>query len=346
VEVVMSYQVLIPVSDESQIGEARRAALRLAASEQLNETDSGRVGIVTTELATNLVRHARGGGSILLTGRWRGTAEAGVEVLAIDRGPGMSNLNRCFVDGFSTGGTAGHGLGAVRRMSDQSDVFSSTEGTVLWARVGVASNGTSPRAGATLAWGCVSEAAPGEQMCGDGWRLSTDGDRLTLMVVDGLGHGPLAAAASEEAGKLFDRGTAAAGPGAFIEAAHAALSRTRGAALAIASLDVAAGKLIYAGVGNIAGTLLSGPDASRGLFSHNGTVGHLVRKVQEFEYPWTSASVLVMHSDGLQTRWDLSKYPGLIRRHPAVIAGVLYRDFKRGRDDVTVVVVSRFDAGM
>jgi hypothetical protein len=164
------------------------------------------------------------------------------------------------------------------------------------------------------------------------------------MVTDGLGHGPLAAEASERACRLFD-GRTETGPREFIEAAHGDLSGTRGAAVALACVDPSAGRLAYAGVGNIAGTLLDGADASRGLFSHNGTVGHLLRKVQEFEYPWGPASTLIMHSDGLQTRWALSKYPGLARRHPAVIAGVLYRDFKRGRDDVTVVVVSPYQAG-
>ena len=45
-----------------------------------------------------------------------------------------------------------------------------------------------------------------------------------------------------------------------------------------------------------------------------------------------------MHSDGLTTHWTLERLPGLAARHPSLIAGVLYRDFKRGRDDVTVVV--------
>jgi anti-sigma regulatory factor (Ser/Thr protein kinase) len=336
------------VTDASQVGEARRAAQRLAEAEQLNQTDAGRVGIIATELATNLFRHARGGGEILLAAHrgGGGSAEAAaVDVLAIDRGPGMTDLGRCFEDGFSTGGTAGQGLGAVRRMSDRSDVFSSAQGTVVWARVGASPTAGTARNGHSLAWGCVSVAAPGEQACGDGWKLSMAEGRLALLVTDGLGHGPLAAEASERAGQLFDEWTHD-GPRAYIEAAHGRLSGTRGAAVALACVDVAAGRLTYAGVGNIAGTLLDGADGSRGLFSHNGTVGHLLRKVQEFEYPWGPASTLVMHSDGVQTRWVISKYPGLGRRHPAVIAGVLYRDFKRGRDDATVVVISPFKAGV
>jgi hypothetical protein len=85
--------------------------------------------------------------------------------------------------------------------------------------------------------------------------------------------------------------------------------------------------------------VLLSPAGSRGLFTHNGTVGAQVRKVQEFEYAWPDGGLLVMHSDGLQTRWSMDPYPGLMARHPAVVAGVLYRDFQRGRDDATVLVL-------
>ena len=79
--------------------------------------------------------------------------------------------------------------------------------------------------------------------------------------------------------------------------------------------------------------------ANRNLVSYNGTVGHTLRKVQEFAFPWPINSLLVMHSDGLGTHWDLAAYPGLTTRHPALIAAVLYRDYDRGRDDVSVVVI-------
>jgi hypothetical protein len=74
------------------------------------------------------------------------------------------------------------------------------------------------------------------------------------------------------------------------------------------------------------------------MVSYNGTVGHEVRKIQEFTYQWPQQGLLVMHSDGLKTQWRLDRYPGLMHKHPSLIAGVLYRDFNRGRDDVTVLV--------
>jgi anti-sigma regulatory factor (Ser/Thr protein kinase) len=334
-----SSHAAIAVSDASQVGEARRAAQRAAVQAGLNETDAGRVGIVATELATNLVRHARGGGELLVASR-DGETPA-VELVSADKGPGMADVDRCIRDGYSTGGTPGNGLGAVRRLSSEFDVYSAPTGTVIWSRVAPA-NGT-PKRWSPAAPTCagISVAAPGETVCGDAWCVAVRDDRISVMVADGLGHGPLAAVASGAACEVFDRDPFV-GPVPLFEAAHQALSATRGAAMAVACVEPGGGRLRYGGVGNIAGTLLGMGGDSRGLFSHNGTLGHVVRKFQEFEYPWGPEAVLVMHSDGLQTRWDVEKYPGLLRRHPAVVAAVLYRDFRRGRDDATIVVLSPY----
>jgi anti-sigma regulatory factor (Ser/Thr protein kinase) len=332
----MHRHVTIPITEVSQIGEARRAGARLGEGLGLNSTDGGRVSIVVTELATNLVRHTGAGGELLLSSHDCG-GERALEILAIDAGPGMTDVDRCLKDGFSTGGTAGNGLGAVLRLSDESDVYSSSVGTVVWCRI-IADAPVEKRPRRPSAVGVVSTPAPGETICGDAWRAARSAETISLLVVDGLGHGPLAAEAAEGAAELFDKNPHDA-PRAQIEAAHARISGTRGAAMAVARIDLRAGKLTFAGVGNISGSLLdNGP--SRGLVSHNGIVGHQMRKVQEFEYPWQSQSMLIMHSDGLQTRWSLGKFPGLAQRRPAVIAGLLYRDFKRGNDDATVVVVA------
>jgi hypothetical protein len=103
-------------------------------------------------------------------------------------------------------------------------------------------------------------------------------------------------------------------------------------------VDFATEELRYVGVGNIAGTVYA-DGVSRSAISHNGTLGHGVRKIQEFSYHFPRGAALVMHSDGLATQWRLEQYPGLAVRSPGLIAGVLYRDFKRGRDDVTVIVL-------
>jgi anti-sigma regulatory factor (Ser/Thr protein kinase) len=315
------------IEEESQIGEARREAQRLAIAYGLDATQTGRVAIAATELATNLCRHG-GGGELLLQPIKSGDDET-IELLAIDRGRGMSDVERCLGDGYSTGGTSGTGLGAVRRLSAAFDIHSVPgEGTVVMSRVGT-------RPGSRF--GAVSIAVKGEIECGDSWALAEDQDSRCLMLVDGLGHGSFAAAAAERAQESF-AATLTETPHSILERAHRALGSTRGAAAAVARLTQRA-KLSYAGVGNISGYVV-GADRSQGLVSHNGTLGLSLLRLQQFEYEWPQDSLLVMHSDGLSARWDLRKNPVLRGKHPAIIAGVLYRDHARARDDATVVVLN------
>jgi len=324
-------QIAVPVGEPNQAGEARRAAIRLAETIGFDEQARGEVAIVATELATNLARYAQHGS--LLLHALDLPAGRTIEVLSIDSGPGITDLRACLQDGYSTGGTPGNGLGAVRRLSTVFDIFSSAAGTAIVSRV---SRGAEPRQPPSpFVWGVVSLPAPREQVCGDAWRIAEGEAGCAVMVADGLGHGPLAAEASRLAGDVFDDRPFDDAV-ALIERAHRALAGSRGAALAIAT--IAGGTLRFAGVGNIAG-VLHGGERPRGLASQNGTIGVQMRRAMALEYPWPPAGRLVMHSDGLSSRWTLESYPGLAMRHPALAAAVLWRDCGRGRDDATIVVV-------
>ena len=256
----------------------------------------------------------------------------------MDRAQGMLDVQRCLTDGYSTAGTLGHGLGAVRRLSADFDIYSHPDrGTVVYSRV-AAKDREAPREDDHCRWAAFSIPAPGEIECGDAWSVAQDHLALSAVVVDGLGHGPIAATAAAQAMAVFDQAPFVA-PGAYLHQAHESMRSTRGAAAAVARIDFERRMLTYAGVGNISGIIMAANAKGRALPSHNGTIGVQVRKVQEFEFPLPDGALLIMHSDGLQTRWDLANYPGLLARAPAVIAAVLYRDFKRGRDDATVLVV-------
>lgn len=328
----MTAHVTVPVTDPSQIGEARRTAQRMAENAGLTEVECGHAAIVATELATNLSKYATAGRLLLQI--LRRSSGACIELLAIDSGPGMEDVERCLRDGYSTSGTPGTGLGAIRRLSSEFDIYSRVGGgTVVLARVG-------GKCGVPIArgfqWAAVSAPAPNELVCGDAWRVAERDGQIALMVADGLGHGPLAAAAADLAADVFDADGFDA-PGAICDRAHRALSGSRGAALATARVTQRAG-VQYAGVGNIAGVVLS-PAQNRGMASQNGIVGLQMRKVQQLDYEWPDRALLIMHSDGVSNRWSLETYEGLIVRHPAVVAAVLLRDFGRGRDDATVVAV-------
>jgi anti-sigma regulatory factor (Ser/Thr protein kinase) len=328
----MTPHVSVPVSEPSQVGEVRRTAQRMAENAGLSEVESGNVAIVATELATNLSKYATDGRVLLQTLRRR--SGVCIELLSIDSGPGMADVERCLRDGYSTSGSPGTGLGAARRLASEFDVYSRPgEGSVVLARVSTKCGAPVERG---FQWAAVSSPAPHELVCGDAWRVIERDGEIALMVADGLGHGPLAAEAADRAGDVFD----AAGfdePGAICERVHRALNGSRGAAFAAAQVMQRA-VVRYAGVGNIAGSVVS-PVQSRGMFSQNGTLGLHMRKTQQLDYEWPERALLIMHSDGVSNRWSLDAYEGLISRHPAVVAAVLLRDFGRGRDDATVVVV-------
>lgn len=330
----MSNSVALPISESSQVGEARRTALAFASGLGFNETERGKVGLVVTELANNLVRHAQDG--VLILQALENNGIAGVEILALDKGPGIYNINECLRDGFSTAGTPGNGLGAIRRLSAFFDIYSLPKmGTAILSHLW-ASPLPQNQPQENLKLGAVCLPKTGEEVSGDTWASVQSYNRSLLLVADGLGHGPQAAQASLEAVRVV-RENVRRSPKEIMESAHAALRSTRGAAVAIAAIDFEHQVVRFAGIGNIAGIILSS-QGNNNLVSYNGTVGHEVRKIQEFTYPWPKGGLLVMHSDGLGTQWRLERYAGLIAKHPSLIAGVLYRDFNRGRDDVTVLV--------
>jgi len=327
-------QICIPVTEASQPAAARRAAVGLAEDADLDEAAVGSIALVVTELATNLVKHAKEGQ--LLMRRLGAEGQDGVEVLSLDKGPGISNVALSLGDGYSTAGSPGTGFGAVLRTAGTFDLYSQPgRGTAVVARVFAQHRTDSPHARAV---GVVRQAKPGEAVCGDNWIARWFADGWVCAVADGLGHGVIASEAAAAVVDAVRRAPARLSPVQIVEAAHQAAKPTRGAAFGVAVLDEAAGVVRFAGVGNIAAVVLQGFER-RHLLSHNGIVGHEYRKVSEFSHPWQAESVLLLHSDGLGTQWDVGHYPGLLARDPSLIAGVLYRDFTRGRDDTTVVVL-------
>ena len=328
----------VDVSEASRVGEARRLAHGLASRLGFDDEGAGRVALVATEAATNLIRHA-GHGELLVRGD-RGRNGGRIELLSVDRGPGMADVDTCRIDGFSSGGGRGEGLGAMGRAASDFDIHSTPgAGTVVMARF---LNGASAAAGARVEAGGLSVPRPGEAVCGDAWTLRDDEDATTVLVVDGLGHGKEAAEAADVAVAAFERMPERT-PAETAGALHAALRPTRGAALAVARIEPALRRMRFCGIGNIAGAVV-GPDVSRHLVSTPGIAGHTTHRLQEFHYDLPEVGWIVVHSDGVDTRWSLGNYRDLDTRHPLLAAGLIYRDHRRGRDDATVVVARMREA--
>lgn len=323
----------LKITDQSGVPEARRLTAYAATAIGFNETDKGRISIIVTELCRNIVKHTTHGGEFQLFRLKRGDLE-GLELLAIDRGPGIKNIAEAMRDGFSTAGSPGTGLGSVQRLSDFFDIYSVLgQGTVILSRVWVSKNSQTQQ---KFEISGINLPKPGQEVSGDKWAWKANHNGITVMIADGLGHGLEASDASNEAVKAFEDSEGE--PEKSILLMHQRLSHTRGAAAAVSELALRTNTVRYCGIGNISGSILSA-EGSRSMISHNGIVGHEMRKVQTFDYPWISGALMIMHSDGMSARWNLEKYPGLIMKSTTVICAVLYRDFARGNDDLTVVAM-------
>jgi anti-sigma regulatory factor (Ser/Thr protein kinase) len=329
----------LAVEDLSHVGEARRMTASLCRDLGFGETRTGQAALIVTELATNLVKHTAGAGGELVLRPIEEAGAVGIDILSLDRGPGIASIAESLRDGRSTTGSAGTGLGAVRRLSSVFDIWSSPgRGAAVFSRLWMA---LPPAAPPALTVGAVCTPVRGEKECGDAWAMKVGPDSMLFLLADGLGHGPDAAAAADRAVYIFER-QASHGPAELVHLIHAGLRGTRGAAVVVAEVSPGTNLVRYAGVGNITGLILSGR-TSRSLVSHNGTAGIEARKVEQYAYPWPEDGLLVLHSDGVATHSLLVDHPGLALKHPALIAGVLFRDHQRPRDDSAVVVAGAAD---
>jgi hypothetical protein len=260
---------------------------------------------------------------------------AGVEIVAMDAGPGMDDLAASTRDGYSTSGSLGIGLGSIARQATELEVYSAAgKGTVIAATMWPAA--APPQEPGALRIGAVSRPMSGEEVTGDGYATRCLGREVQVMLCDGLGHGPLAAAATQAATAAFLAGPTD-GPKAVVEHLHRSLRHTRGVVVLVVQLDPDREIARFAGLGNVSGTVFSGA-ARRGMTSQPGIAGHQSPQVRELESVFPSGSILVMHSDGLTARWNLHDYPGLAGRAPLLIAATLMRDAGVRRDDAAVLV--------
>ncbi|MEU8588923.1 ATP-binding SpoIIE family protein phosphatase [Streptomyces sp. NPDC048664] len=347
----MSHVRDVPVHDPTRVRDARVAAKDASAQAGLPADRAAAAELVATELATNLLKHA-GGGQILIetvdAALVDGAAEPrpALQITAIDHGPGIEDLPAALGDGFSTTASLGAGLGTCRRLADDFDLHSSPgRGTVALARIhasartqGREQDGSGPAP--VRAGGVNIPLVAGDS--GDAWACTRSGDRVTLLLADGLGHGPAAAEASDAAVRQL-RLHAMLTPEELLRHLHDALRDTRGAAVAVAQLDLAAGRLEFSGIGNVGARLRTG-DSWQHLLSHPGIVGaHRPAHIPRHRLPWSPDCLLVLHSDGLPSRWSLHPDvpPAL---DPGVTAALIVRDASSSarpvRDDTAVAVLS------
>jgi anti-sigma regulatory factor (Ser/Thr protein kinase) len=319
----------IRVEESSAAGGARYAALTMAERLAFPPDRAERLALAVTEAASNLYKHAREGALLLRVCRSEGTA--GIELVTIDAGPGIADLDAALRDGSSTAGTLGIGLGAIRRLADFCDVYSVLgRGTTLVARF------LERPAQAAPHWAGLIRPIAGEIECGDGYAAYRAGEAAIGVLCDGLGHGPLAAAASRQAIAAV-REAPEGEPAVLLERIHKRLGRTRGGAVSIVRID--GQSVSFAGLGNVAGWIVTG-DTRQGMVAVPGIAGHQARKFRQYQYEIGPGAAVILHSDGLSSRWNIRDLPGLARRDPLLIAGALLSEAGVHRDDAGVLVLT------
>ena len=320
------------VEDASAVAASRNAVLAMADRLQFPAARAGQLALAVTEAASNLHKHAREGSLLLCVNR--DTQAPGIELVTVDAGPGLPDVSAALRDGHSTAGTLGIGLGAIRRLADFSDLYSVPgRGTALAARF----RPERPPAGdrSPTRWAGLIRPITGETECGDVYAAIQSGEVVTAVLCDGLGHGPLAAAAGA-AGVTAVLDEPVGEPAALLERVHRRMSGTRGGAVGIVQLTGQVAR--FAGLGNVAASILS--DGSRkSMLSIPGIAGHQARTIRQFEYQAPPGAAVILHSDGISSRWEAAALPGLEARDPLLIAAMLLAEAGIHRDDAGVLVL-------
>lgn len=345
-----SYEYMT-LAEETHIGQARRAVRRCAAERGFNERQLAEIDIVVKELGSNAVKFGRGTGFIYYARMEDGPGPPGLEIVYTDKGPGIDDTALAVEDGYSTSGSMGAGLGAIKRMADEFYIYSNpqsqtrrlstygrtTHGTAIVFRKALdADDALRERAAPGRAlWGALTRPPATEVDNGDAYLIKQIEDRYLLAIIDGLGHGGAACDASQAA-ILAIEAAASGSIEMILRQAHEALRATRGAVIGLAAIDSLTGAIEYAGIGNTDFRVIGGSKALN-FISLNGTVGSRMDRIKVFNGQLPKVATIVMSTDGISERWDGEGYPGLIGLHPQLLCAVVMRDYNRPNDDATIL---------
>lgn len=339
----------LPIHDETDVGFARRSVRVMAERAPFSQEQLAHIDLLSTELASNLVVHRAVEGHLFFQLVSRGD-NIGIEIVSVDRGPGIPSVHEAMRDGYSIRGSLGIGLGTVSRCADVFDIHSlpvgrecfsprfwRPEGTLVLAQKWLA-----PLATTEEAWRVVghTEPCPGERYNGDGFRVWKTSERLRAVVCDGLGHGLFAHEVTQKV-LAFCEDHLWAPPIVLLTEMHPHLRKTRGCAIAIVDIDRAEGSLSYIIIGNIGIRMY--PRANASFLPHRGILGlHRLPTLRLRTVDWRPDATLLISSDGLSHRWELEKVtasPHLLSHEPSLLRHLLLRDHRRSSDDVTLLIL-------
>lgn len=325
------------IADRSYVAFVKREIHNKILQSHFSKVKMGQIDIVVSEMTSNLIKHP-GQGELLY--RLNDSKEGSVfEIISIDNGPGMNDVQRMMKDGVSTTNTLGQGLGAIKRLSSDFQIYSIPK----WGTVSYSVTSSKETEGQKKAKDnyidvkaiCIPK--PPEIVCGDGYRVKANGPITQLFFGDGLGHGPNASQAIYQAGEFF-LSCEESNPVEIIRQMHERVRKTRGLVCAVAILNMTTRKWQFCGVGNIATRLYTGIE-NKHYMSYNGIVGlNIPNTMKAHEVEAENNQQVIMCSDGLRTRWEITKYPAIMKHDSALLAAAIYKDNNRGNDDSSILI--------
>lgn len=326
--------VSFAADDRSYFSLIKKEIHRAATEAGINAARINELDLIVAEMTSNLFKYSDGGE--ILMGAFQNGGSPYIELISIDNGPGMMNPAKMMLDGVSTTNTLGHGLGSMKRLSDTFELYSQIGwGTIVLSRVYNEPVKSKDKNEVIMRPIVVSK--PGETTSGDGFTYKKTDKFIKLMLADGLGHGPEANKAVNEAVaafKIFPEYS----PTETLRFIHSSIKKTRGAVINITGYDFADKKWSSAGVGNIAARMF-GPTNFKNHMSYNGIVGHNIpNTMNDQPYAADEFNQLLLCSDGIRTRIDLAKYPLMYKYDATVLAAAIYKDHARRNDDMSVVI--------
>src|SRR5919197_698034 len=330
---------VIPIALASDVHVARRAARAMTLAIGFDEKVSEEIVIVVSELASNLVKHARGG-KLTLTPLNDG-GRVGIQVESHDCGPGIADVEQAMADGFSTAGSLGCGLGTINRLMDQFDITSQRGAgartaivCTRWQRLDAPALTPCP-----LEFGMATRPYPTMPVNGDTFVIKLWNASALVAVIDGLGHGQYAHRAAQAARQYVE--THIEQPlEAIFRGVGRACRATRGVVMALVRFDFGEKAIRYsfASVGDIEARVFGGPDRQQ-FIVRRGILGGNAPNPRVTEHRWEPGTVMVLHSDGVTRHWGLADFPDLASESATMMAQRLLRALAKEHDDATVVVV-------
>jgi anti-sigma regulatory factor (Ser/Thr protein kinase) len=330
---VNAVHLRLNAADRSYFAILKKEIHALAATAQFSARRLAEIDIVVAEIVSNLAKHASGGEVFVKLIEEKGVQ--GIEILSMDSGPGINDLKQMMQDGSSSKNTLGHGLGAIRRLTDFFQIYTQKGwGTLLLTRIFEKKVVAEKQRMATDVQALVVPK-PGETECGDGFYFKQSKDHIKLFLGDGLGHGKEAALAVNKAIEAFKL-CPEESPAENLRFINQSVKKTRGLVATIAIFHVRERRWSICGLGNI-GTKFYSAGGVKTHSPYNGIVGlNMPNSMKDQDVPFEPGQCLVMCSDGLKSKWDVLKFPGILRNDLSLLNAALFKEFARNTDDTSI----------